>query len=143
MNKEQFDKLQRGFNKVNNYKDLNFDLLDEKHGAVLAGGYCITSALKMWLQSGYADYHRRPYHGGFFDNALRGKYLFDPSSEDAVKSDLVAEIQTKFPDVRVITAEVKCDIPRRAWRVRLVVQDLRTKLIDDSMATEALVVAAV
>jgi hypothetical protein len=138
---EQFSKLQRGFDKNSNYLDINYDVIPGKYPTILTGGGCITSALRIWLQSKKTDYHRRPGHGGFFGNLLNDRYPLSTDHEEDVKKDLVAEIEKKFPDVTVIAIDVNADVPRRAWVVRLVVQDLRTKIIADDMATSNVSVA--
>jgi hypothetical protein len=134
MTAAQLAKLQRGFDKNANYVDIDYDVGTGKYAAVIKGGGAITSSLRLWLQSKQYDYHRRPGFGGFFGNLLNDRYHLSETNEEKVKADLVAEVSTKFPDVTIIAIDVKAKLERRAWIVRLVVQDLRTKLIADDIA---------
>jgi hypothetical protein len=133
--KEQFSKLQRGFDKNANYVDIDYDVGTGKYSAVIKGGGAITASLRMWLQSKKSDYHRRPDFGGFFGNLLNDRYALSPDNEESVRTELVAEINAKFPDVTVVAAEVRADMSKRGWIVRVVVQDLRTKILADDLAT--------
>jgi hypothetical protein len=134
MNKSQINSLQRGFDKNSNYLDINYEVLDSRYPTVLKGGITITSALKMWLQSKRNDYHRNPGFGGFFDNMLNDRWTLSPDNEEEIKSNLILSIEKKFPEIKVIAADVRCDLVRRSWIVKLIVQDLRTNQIMDDMA---------
>ena len=134
MTNSQVAKLQRGFDKYSNYVDIDYDVGTGKYSAVIKGGGAITCSLRLWLQSKKYDYHRRPGFGGFFGNLLNDRYVLAVENEERVRAELVDEVNAKFPDVTVIAAEVKADLPKRAWIVRLVVQDLKTNVIADDLA---------
>ena len=124
------ERLQENINYVDlNYTGVKTDKFGKKYIRI-EKGVPILNAYKLWLRSGKHDYLRRPNYGGFFaDNLNRYKF----SSEEIIKNDLIRTSQELFPDVYIVSCEVKCYFAARKWAVKVIVADKNTGLIAADM----------
>lgn len=108
------------------YRDLNYSGL--KNGSITVLNQDVTiQEVKIWLQSGRFDFHRRPDHGGFFEREVI-KQPFKQSSCDGIKAKLILELNDKFPYISVDDCEVSCNFNEHRWEVKLAITDTRTGL---------------
>lgn len=82
----------------------------------------VLNAYKMWLQSSKSDYIRNYGFGGFFMRNLN-EYEFSPDSEAMIKQDLINKTKEIFPEIDLLSVEVKCMTPDRYWKVKVAVKD--------------------
>jgi len=110
-----------------NYIDINYKGVD-KYGFILQGGSAVINQYKIWLQSSGTDYHRQPGKAGFFDGQLN-RYKFSPESEESIKTDLINETTTQFPNLEVIGLDIICMMKERKWSIKVAVKDKITGII--------------
>lgn len=130
--------LQKSLQKNIDYVDLNYaGVKTDSNGKPfikLHYGDPILNEYKMWLRSGISDYIREPGKGGFFARNLN-EYEFSPDSEEAIAADLKAKTKEIFPNINLISVEVKCTPSIRGWRVKVVVGDNITGLVSADMVS--------
>jgi hypothetical protein len=118
------------------YTDINYLVKKENKPTILKGIQCEINRYKIWLQSSRSDYLRNYGFGGFFDNQLNDRYPFTDDSIPTIKADLERLTSEKFPDIELLGAEIKRDVNRRAWLVRVAVLDRKTGLPALDMFTQ-------
>jgi hypothetical protein len=129
--------LKQSVEETINYVDIDYDLVSamsksyttHTRGIIEKNEYALNNAYRIWLQSGKWDYIRNPEFGGFFDNNLNDRFVFHPSSENAVREALISETAQKFPQVDIISVDVKCAFRERKWIVHVVLRDKNTGII--------------
>jgi len=141
---KSIEKLSHHLNDTINYVDIDYNIIDpgtsqgktHTRTTVLKESYAILNAYRLWLQSKKYDYIRMPYFGGFFDNALNDRFQFKPENENAVKAALMNESRAKWPDISIIDIEVKCNMEKRSWDIRIIAQDSNSKMVlaDDNIS---------
>lgn len=127
--------LNKSLQKNIDYVDLNYIGYDKDKTLVLKKGSPILNRYKIWLQSKSTDYTRNAGFGGFFQNNLN-EYEFSSSSETQIEADLRAKTEQLFPDLNLISVEVKCMAPAKYWNVKVVVSDKMTGLVGADMVQD-------
>ena len=140
---KNFKKLSDQLNDTINYVDIDYNIIEPSTSqglthtrtTILRENYAILNAYRLWLQSRRYDYIRDPNFGGFFDNALNDRFQFNIENESAVKTALLNESAEKWPDITILDIEVKCNLGKRSWDIKILAQDKNTKLIlaDDNI----------
>lgn len=126
------ERLQENINYIDlNYTGVKTDKFGNKY-IKIEKAVPILNAYKMWLRSGKHDYIRRKDYGGFFADNLN-RYRFSPESEEDIKNDLIRLSNELFPDIYIISCEVKCYFNARKWGVKVIVADKNTGLIAADM----------
>jgi len=121
--------LGRKFLEALNYQDIDYrGFLGETADPTLTGGYVLVNDFKLWNQSGYGDYYRRPSTGGFLTNNIRS-YSTTPTGAQALDRDYRAQIAENFPTIEIIELSIYFDSTTRRWNIRAVYRDTVTKLL--------------
>jgi hypothetical protein len=137
--KKSLPVLKKAMNDSINFVDLDYEVLpDHKttRSTIMRDDRAIANAYRLWLQSNKNDYIRNPGFGGFFDNSLNDRFKFSPDSEDGVKTALIARTKELWPDLVVIDCEVKCNLARRNWFIKIMIADKNTGMAISSIDTE-------
>lgn len=128
-------RLQRNHPQIIKKLEKNIDYFDYDYRGIMNNktikitkGKPFINAYKMWLQSGKGDYIRNYGFGGFFVRNLN-EYEFSPNSEEQIKEDLIQKTKELFPQVNLISIDVKCMLYDRYWKVHVIVQDGLTGLV--------------
>jgi len=141
------EKLHNTLNDTIKYVDLDYDVKRPKsdpwttktRSLVCRNDYAILNGYRLWLQSRRYDYVRNPNFGGLFDSALNDRTPFGPEHEDTVRNIMIRESNEKWPDINVLSCEVKAIVAERRWHIKIVAQDKKTSLVlvDDNLFLDA------
>lgn len=109
------------------YKDLNYLGPDANGQIACLNQNCTLQELKIWLQSGSFDFHRRPNHGGFFERVVI-KTPFKAENCPGLVAQLKLEVSQKFPYIELNQCEITCNLQERRWECKISATDKRTGL---------------
>lgn len=129
---KNISKLRASLKDEIDYIDVSYKGLDDKGSVTVYDEKCVIQRYKIWLQSDEYDYIRRPEFGGFLTRHVIKTPLLE-GNERLIESQLRAETKSFFPDIILDKVEVKADIPKRAWTIKVSVTDRKTGLSDNSM----------
>lgn len=132
---KQIKNLQNSMKDSIDYFDVNYKEIDEKGSIAVRGLPCVLQKYKLWLMSDKYDYHRSPGYGGFLT-----KYVVKTPLSEAnalsIQSSLIVETEKNFPDIKLLECKIIPNFSQRRWEIKVVPQDKRSGLIDDSMVSE-------
>lgn len=126
---ENIETLKKSIQDKIYYKDLNYMGLDKNGNISCSNQACTLQELKIWLQSGIYDFHRRPNHGGFFEREVIKK-PFKQDSCAGIIAKLKLEVAEKFPYIQLTNVELICNINMHRWELKIAATDTRTGLSD-------------
>jgi hypothetical protein len=123
------------------YIDFNYRFKDE-NSFVLRNQEALINGFKFWLLGEKHDFVRKPFHAGFCEGNLN-RYKFSPDSEKQIMQELKTLTSQYFPQLEILDeSKVVCDIKRKGWVFRLLLQDKITGMLAD-MRRNSLVIPAV
>jgi len=124
--------LKKSLKKQISIGDIGYYCYDADKDTVLEGSGAILNEYKIWLQSGSLDFHRNPGFGGFTEGNMN-RYKFSDDSIPTIKSDLIQLTAEKFPNIELLSVEVKRNTSDMSWRLKVAVRDKITGLISTDM----------
>jgi hypothetical protein len=133
------EELNKKLNTPINYLDIDYNAISPDPGTtqgktktrtrILHNDYAILNAYRMWLQSRRYDYIRAPNFGGMFDSALNDKFPFKTESEGIVADYIKSETETHWPQITVLNIEVKAELAKKNWLIKILAQDKQSGLV--------------
>lgn len=92
----------------------------------------LLNSYRLWLQSRPGDYIRDKDTGGMFTYALNDKVPFREDSIETIKEMVMTDTRRIFPELAVLSVDVKRIVETRTWDISIAVQDTLT---DNVMVT--------
>lgn len=132
---KQIKELQNSLKESVRYFDINYQGIDKTGSIGIRGTSCILQKYKLWLLSDNYEYHRKPEYGGFLAKYVV-KTPLSQDNADTIAANLKMETEINFPDIRLLDCQVTANLSKRQWEIIVVTQDLKSGIIDDSMAKD-------
>lgn len=128
-------RLEKTLKKNITYIDLNYKGAVTKENSrtalsepiELTAGSPVLNAYKMWLQSRSTSYIRNAGFGGYVAETIFN-YPFTKDYEEVIASDIQNLTVEYWPNIDLLSVEVKCMAPKKYWEIKVSVRDKLTNL---------------
>lgn len=129
-------RLEKTLKKNITYIDLNYKgaVQQENNATALAepveltAGSPVLNAYKMWLQSRSTSYIRNAGFGGYITENIF-MYPFTPEYESTIANDIASLTADYWPNIELLSIDVKCMAPKKYWEIKVSVRDKITNLV--------------
>lgn len=101
---------------------------------------CLRDQFRIWLMSCTNDFHRNPNNGGFLEKNVVKRPFIDENCP-VIEALLRSEAESKFPNLKIMDIEVKCNHSTRQWMIKVSILDKKTGLVDNTMYVDGEAIA--